>query len=62
MPRPSVAVCVLRSRTAGTCSPALPRAAARVLRSSRTATRVPLSRCVGPKALAGKNRTACIPF
>lgn len=27
MPRPSVAVCVLRSRTAGACSPALPRAA-----------------------------------
>lgn len=27
-----------------------------------SAARVPLSRCVGPKALAGKNRTACIPF
>ena len=26
------------------------------------AARVPLSRCVGPGALAGKNRTACIPF
>ena len=32
--------------------PSLPRAAARV----------PLSRCGGPGALAGKNRTACIPF
>lgn len=28
----------------------------------RAAARVPLSRCVGPGALAGKNRTACIPF
>ena len=28
----------------------------------RAAVRVPLSRCVGPGALAGKNRTACIPF
>lgn len=31
-------------------------------RPPRAAARVPLSRCVGPKALAGKNRTACIPF
>lgn len=31
-------------------------------RPPRAAARVPLSRCVGPKALAGKNRAACIPF
>ena len=31
-------------------------------RPPRAAARVPLSRCVGPGALAGKNRTACIPF
>ena len=36
--------------------------AACVLRSSRAAIRVPLSRCVGPGVLAGKNRAACIPF
>ena len=28
----------------------------------RPSCRAPLSRCVGPGALAGKNRTACIPF
>ena len=36
-----------------------------VLRASplpRAAARVPLSRCVGPGPLAGKNRTVCIPF
>ena len=31
-------------------------------RPPRAAARVPLSRCVGPGPLAGKNRTACIPF
>ncbi len=31
-------------------------------RPSRAAARVPLSRCVGPGALAGKNRAVCIPF
>ena len=31
-------------------------------RPPRAAARVPLSRCVGPGALAGKNRTVCIPF
>ena len=31
-------------------------------RPPRAAARAPLSRCVGPGALAGKNRTACIPF
>ena len=31
-------------------------------RPPRAAARVPLSRCVGPGAMAGKNRTACIPF
>ena len=31
-------------------------------RPPRAAARVPLSRCVGPKALAGKNRAVCIPF
>lgn len=31
-------------------------------RPPRAAARVPLSRCVGPGPLAGKNRTVCIPF
>ena len=31
-------------------------------RPPRAAARVPLSRCVGLGAMAGKNRTACIPF
>ena len=30
--------------------------------TARRRARPPLSRCVGPGALAGKNRTACIPF
>ena len=31
-------------------------------RPSRAVARIPLSRCVGPGPLAGKNRTVCIPF
>ena len=35
---------------------------ARIAPIAPAAARVPLSRCVGPGAMAGKNRTACIPF
>ena len=40
----------------------LPRASPPPSRPPPAAARVPLSRCVGPGPLAGKNRTVCIPF
>lgn len=64
---PYVAIEQIQNRRLGRCHREVPPAsppsrASLPSRPPRAAARVPLSRCVGPGALAGKNRTACIPF
>ena len=51
----------IQNRRLGRCHREVPRASP-LSRPPPAAARVPLSRCVGPGALAGKNRTVCIPF
>ena len=51
----------IRNRRPGRCHREVP-SASPSSRPPRAAARVPLSHCVGPGALAGKNRTVCIPF
>ncbi len=60
-----VAIEQIRNRRLGRCHREVPRASPPHYTHRappRAAVCVPLSRCVGPGALAGKNRTACIPF
>ncbi len=56
-----VAIEQIQNRRPGRCHREVPPASP-PSRPPRAAARVPLSRCVGPGPLAGKNRTACIPF
>lgn len=56
-----VAIEQIQNRRLGRCHREVPRASP-LSRPPPAAARVPLSRCVGPGALAGKNRTVCIPF
>ena len=56
-----IAIEQIQNRRLGRCHREVPPASP-PSRPPPAAARVPLSRCVGPGAMAGKNRTACIPF